>query len=582
MNSIYSQFSPNLFALHMAIQSAVVPEQKTAPEAAPSTPVSFTPNSEALQNPRWISQYAKWKKDSFGKTDQWKDANIAAHLKVFREHDKSVQSELGIKDYALTYYVETPEGRASTREQIRLHYEKEYGIDPDKTFLMTFAYNVRGHTPPYPGTVVSKISLTDAAIKNLQDTPGHPQLPKTSFNKHASNPPPIEIVDSLTIGSQRNSGRHGYLNNSKGLNTQQYEGIYVESGAGKKIYDASNQSPISPKSFREYVWDTSFSKSHKANLDSFWNGYRDTYTTLTKMSFTSAAHKQFAEGSLTREGRDIALRATNISTDKPLDSLTAKDFQQAYAQDPNLDIKELAFEGRVASGIMSVTDKTTQKTLLYIPGNSSPIHEFANLTMMRKWLTEQMTDKAKRDQFAEHFKLSDRTDSVWESGVDVHLEKVGRFSSLHTDWPEDKPFGGKTIKGDPFQHVQSRVEAYTYNNTDAGYVSNDDVKKKNVLTELKSISGSLIVFAPVSLAFPPLGVALLLFDGGIAATEIGFGIDDHVKNRPGAADRITFGSLNAVEIVTNDLLGRTVTPFIKPYIESRIVPLFVPQINPVT
>ncbi|MBN0980986.1 hypothetical protein JTY93_10750 [Pseudomonas hygromyciniae] len=564
MNSIYSQFSPNLFALHMAIQSAVVPEQKTAPEAAPSTPVSFTPNSEALQNPRWISQYAKWKKDSFGKTDQWKDANIAAHLKVFREHDKSVQSELGIKDYALTYHVETPEGRASTREQIRLHYEKKYGIDPDKTFLMTFAYNVRGHTPPYPGTVVSKISLTDAAIKNLQDTPGHPQLPKTSFNKHASNPPPIEIVDSLTIGSQRNSGRHGYLNNSKGLNTQQYEGIYVEPGAGKKIYDASNQSPISPKSFREYVWDTSFSKSHKANLDSFWNGYRDTYTTLSKMSFTSAAHKQFAEGSLTREGRDIALRATNISTDKPLDSLTAKDFQQAYAQDPNLDIKELAFEGRVASGIMSVTDKTTQKTLLYIPGNSSPIHEFANLTMMRKWLTEQMTDKAKRDQFAEHFKLSDRTDSVWESGIDVHLEKVGRFSSLHTDWPEDKPFGGKTIEGDPFQHIQSRVEAYTYNNTDAGYVSNDDVKKKNVLTELKSISGSLIVLAPVSLAFPPLGVALLLFDGGIAATEIGFGIDDHVKNRPGAADRITFGSLNAVEIVTNDLLGRTVTPFIKP------------------
>lgn len=582
MNSIYSQFSPNLFALHMAIQSAVVPEQKTAPEAAPSTPVSFTPNSEALQNPRWISQYAKWKKDSFGKTDQWKDANIAAHLKVFREHDKSVQSELGIKDYALTYHVETPEGRASTREQIRLHYEKEYGIDPDKTFLMTFAYNVRGHTPPYPGTVVSKISLTDAAIKNLQDTPGHPQLPKISFNKHASNPPPIEIVDSLTIGSQRNSGRHGYLNNSKGLNTQQYEGIYVEPRAGKKIYDASNQSPISPKSFREYVWDTSFSKSHKANLDSFWNGYRNTYTTLSKMSFASAAHKQFAEGSLTREGRDIALRATNISTDKPLDSLTAKDFQQAYAQDPKLDIKELAFEGRVASGIMSVTDKTTQKTLLYIPGNSSPIHEFANLTMMRKWLTEQMTDKAKRDQFAEHFKLSDRTDSVWESGVDVHLEKVGRFSSLHTDWPEDKPFGGKTIEGDPFQHVQSRVEAYTYNNTDAGYVSNDDVKKKNVLTELKSINSSLIVLAPLSLAFPPLGFALLLFDGGIVATEIGFGIDDHIKNRPGATDRITFGSLNAVKIVTKDLLGRTVTPFIKPYIESRIVPLLVPQINPVT
>ncbi|NMZ33641.1 hypothetical protein HBO06_07625 [Pseudomonas proteolytica] len=581
MTSIYSQSRPNPLTSHMAIQSVAAPEHKTPANAASSTSASFTQNSEILQNPRWISQYAKWKKQSFGKTDQWKDANIPVHLKVFREHDKSVQSQLRIKDYALTYHVMTPEERASTREQIRLHYEKEYGIDPDKTFLMTFAYNVRGHTPPYPGTVVSKISLTDAAIKNIQDTPGHPALAKTSFNKYASNPPPIEIVDSLTIGSQRNSGRHGYLNNSKGLDTQQYEGIYVEPGAGKKIYDASNQSPISPKSFREYVWDTSFSKSHKANLDSFWNGYRDTYTTLSKMSFGSAAHKQFAEGSLSREGRDIALRATNISIDKPLDSLKAEDFQQAYAQDPNLEIKELTFEGRVASGIMSVTDKTTQKTLLYIPGNSSPIHEFDNLTMMRKWLTEQMTDKAKRDQFAEHFKLSDRTDSIWESGIDVHLEKVGRFSSMHTDWPEDKPFGGKTIEGDPFQHMQNRVETYTYNNTDARYISNDDVKKKNVLTELKSVSRSFNVLGPVALAFPPVGVALLLFNGGVAATEIGFGIDDHIKNRPGAGDRITFGALNAAKTVTKDLLGRTVSPIIKPYIKSKVVSQFVPQINPV-
>lgn len=580
MNALYSQFGPGLFALHQATQSAVLHEQKTAPDTTLATSNTPAQNSDALQNPIWSSQYARWKKTSFGKTDQWKDANIPAHLKAFREHDKSAQSELGIKGYALAHHANTPEGSASTREQIKLHYEKEYGIDPDNTFLMTFAYNVRGHTPPYPGKVISKISLTDAAIKNMQNTPGHPALPKTSFNQFATNPPPIEIVDNLTIGSQRSSGRHGYQNNPTGMNTQQYEGIYVEPSAGKKTYDASNQTAISPNSFRKYVWDTSFSKAHKANLDSFWDGHRDTYTTLSKMSFTTAAHKQFAEGSLTRAGRDMALRTTNISADKPLDSLKAKDFQHAYAQDPNLEIKEFTFEGRVASGVMSVTDKTTQKTLLYLPGNSSPIHEFDNPTMMRKWVTDQMVDKSKRDQFAEHFKLSDRANSAWESGIDVHLEKTGNLSSLHTDWPEDKPFGGKLIEGDPFKKIQSRVETYTHNNTDASYVSNDDVKKKNVLSELKSISRSLIVLAPVALAFPPLGVATLAFDVGIAATEIGFGIDDRIKNRPGAGDRITFGVLNAAKVVGKDLVGRIVGPIVKPPIEKKIAPLFVPQIHP--
>lgn len=261
MNALYSQFGPGLFALHQATQSAVLHEQKTAPDTTLATSNTPAQNNDALQNPIWSSQYARWKKTSFGKTDQWKDANIPAHMKAFREHDKSAQSELGIKGYALAHHANTPEGSASTREQIKLHYEKEYGIDPDKTFLMTFAYNVRGHTPPYPGKVISKISLTDAAIKNMQNTPGHPALPKTSFNQFATNPPPIEIVDNLTIGSQRSSGRHGYQNNPTGMNTQQYEGIYVEPSAGKKPM-MPRIKPLSARTHSESTYGIPVSAKH--------------------------------------------------------------------------------------------------------------------------------------------------------------------------------------------------------------------------------------------------------------------------------------------------------------------------------
>lgn len=547
---------------------------------AVANPPAAPQSNDNRDNPRWAAQYENWKKNSFGKSDAWKDVHIPTHLKAFREHDKSVQRDLGIKDYSSMSFTATPEMRESSRDQIKAYYKETLGIDidPDKTYLMTFAYNVRGHKPPYPGAVVSKISLTEAAIKNIQDRPGHNALPKVSFNKHQQTPPPIEIVDSLTIGYSRSAGRHGYQNRPNSLQTQQYEGIYFEPSV-KQRYDASNQAPIPPTSFREFVWDTSFSKTHKAELNTFWASYKETYTTLSKMSFATAAHKQFQEKTLTQEGRDMALKVANVNVDKPLASLTASDFEQAQAQDPTLETKELTFEGRVASGIFYVTDKTTQKTLLYMTGNSSPLHEFDNPTLMRKWLTEQMTDETKRVQFAEYFKLGDRADTVWEAGIDVHLEKTGRHSSQHTDWLADRPFGGKAIDGDPFKNLQARVEQYTYDDTDSTYVSNDDWKKKNVLKELKSASKSLLIIAPLALAVPEIGIATLLLNLGIAATEIGFGIDDRLKGRPGAVDRITFGTFNAVRIITTEAGSRVIGPVLKPLIESKIVSKILPQLD---
>ncbi|MGE1156463.1 dermonecrotic toxin domain-containing protein [Pseudomonas kitaguniensis] len=550
---------------------------------APALAVTSPPpqKSDGRDNPRWAAQYETWKKRSFGKPATWKDAHIPAHLKVFREHDKTVQSDAGIKAYSSMNFVSMPQTRESTRQQIETYYKENKGldIDPDKTYLMTFAYNERGNTPPYPGTVVSKISLTDAAIKNMQDTPGHEALPIHSFNKYEPTPPPIELVENMTVGYSSSSGRHAYQNSSAALHTQQYEGIYFEPPA-EELYDASNQVPLAPESFRKYVWDTSFNTAYKAGLDSFWSANKDTYTTLSKMAFTTAAEKQYTEGSLSLKGRDMATKVANIPAGIALDSLTASDFQHAFSQDLGLQVKELTFEGRVASGIFYITDKTTQKTLLYMTGNSSPLHEFDSPKMMRKWLTDSMSDGPKRLQFAEYFKLHDRFESVWEAGIDTHLEKTGLFSSQHTDWLENRPFGGNSLEGDPFKSLQARVEEYTYQNANSTYVSNADSNKTKVLKELKSVSKSLIILAPIGLAVPQVGMAILLVNLGIAATEIGLGIDDLTKRRPGAADRITFGAFNAIAVIGREGAGRLIAPVVLPAIESSILSKVIPQINP--
>lgn len=536
--------------------------------------VSPAKKNEGGDNQLWVKQYIRWKYDHIGKSDEWKDSNIPVHLKPFRKIDKAANNELKIQNYSLNNYVSTPTPRESTSAQIKEYYKKEYGmdIDPDKTYLITFAYNVRGNNPPYPGAIVSKISLTDAAIKNIQDTPGHPSLPNTSFNKYESTPPPIQIEDQLTIGYPRSSGRHSYQNDPKNLKTQQYEGIYFEPGSSGKLYDSSNQAPITPKSFRNYVWNTNFSKPHKANLESYWNANRESYITLSKMAFTSAAHKQFGEGSLSKSDRDMALKVANISADKPLESLTAQDFQQAYTKDPNLKAHEVTYQGYVASGMFYVTNEKTKKTLLYMTGNSSPIHPFDNPEQMRKWLCEQMADADKCKQFSGYFQNKNRENTTFEASVDKKLEMTGRLSKDFQEWPEGQPFGGKNIEGNPFKPMQARVEQYTYNNTEFDYVSNDDIKKKNVLELLAAAGKALILLAPVGMAFPAIGYTILLYNLGVAATEVGFGIDDASRSRPGGGNRIAYGLFNAGKVIANEFGGR--------YVGSIVKPNFIPQVDP--
>jgi hypothetical protein len=557
------------------------PAERIAPKLAPKTP-STKPTElpdapvkpkASPNDPVWRLQYEKWKKDNVGKSNEWKDQNIPEYLKVFREHENSVQAELGIKNFAVSQYVATPDPRETTRAQIKAHY-KQYGldIDPDKTYIVTVAYNQRGNKEPYPGTVVNKISLTDAAIKNIQHTPGHSDLPKTSFNPFQSVPPSVKIVDDLTIGHTSHSGRHGYMRNKDAIHTQQYEGIYVDPKPGTNTYDRSNQlSILSPKSFRKYVWDTNFSKPHIEELKKYWNTHRDTYTTLTKMAFATSAHQQYAEGSLSKEERDMALNVANVAPGKSIGALKAGDFQRPYTQDPNLKIKELTFLGKPASGIFYVTNETTKKTLLYMTGNSSPIHPFDSPEAMRKWLSNQMTDENKRKQFAQYFKHGDRENQILEAGVDKKLEMEARFAK-DREGLLDRPFGGNDIV-DPFKAMQARAEQFTYDNTDFDYVTNDDINKTAVLDTLKAVGKALIILGPLAAAFPPVGYAILAFNLGVAATEVGVGIDDQVRGRPGGSDRIVYGLFNAAAVVTKEVALGAAGGVIK----NKFIPSFDPK-----
>ncbi|MBU5236587.1 dermonecrotic toxin domain-containing protein, partial [Vibrio cholerae] len=93
----------------------------------------------------------------------------------------------------------------------------------------------------------------------------------------------------------------------------------------------------------------------------------------------------------------LAQRALGPVAQKDWSELTVEDFAKSAVKDPDLDIGLLSINGLQSTDLMCVTDRKTQLTLLYIPGNSSPIHRFDNPAQMKTWLAKQAADPVKRE-----------------------------------------------------------------------------------------------------------------------------------------------------------------------------------------
>ena len=117
---------------------------------------------------------------------------------------------------------------------------------------------------------------------------------------------------------------------------------------------------------------------------------------MSKISFVKAINLQRLEGTLGPVEAALAQRALGAVAQKDWSELTVQDFTKPAVKDPNLEIGLLSINGLQSTDLMCVTDRKTQLTLLYIPGNSSPIHRFDNPQQMKTWLAGQASDPVKR------------------------------------------------------------------------------------------------------------------------------------------------------------------------------------------
>ncbi|MBO0495115.1 DUF6543 domain-containing protein [Pseudomonas sp. Marseille-Q1929] len=468
-----------------------------------------------------------------------------------------------------------------TAEQVKAHIEEKFGlsdIDPDKTFLVTMVFKYTSDREPNKGVITQKISLTDAARLNIQGI----KLPFFSGpDSHSEYPHP---APPITIDAK---SRHNGPPNADGSYTTpdnfRYDkwthGIYTEPYPGSPdTYDSRNHIySIDPKEFKQMVWDNAYKKPYDDYLKGHWNANtRAEFTSTSTVAYLTAAHIQHHDKSLTENDRKIAMAVAGLPPDKTYLSATPDDLKQPYKADPNLETKFLTFSG-FQSRILYTRDKTTERTLLYIPGQMPPMQGFDSVIAMNRWLGEQLKDPQKAEAFKIHFRPEDRP-SVGpvagpfggvSQGVDARIDLTTRRLNEYLDedeleeegyWNEGRLFDGQVIENNPFEELQHRTEKAAKAATDQRFVLNSDHTKNKVVDWLKIAAYGLLVLAPLGLAFPPVGVALTVAATGLGAAELGIGIDDKINNRPGGTERIFSGAINTGKPILSEGFGIAFKP----------------------
>ncbi|MCU1752094.1 dermonecrotic toxin domain-containing protein [Pseudomonas sp. 6D_7.1_Bac1] len=437
--------------------------------------------------------------------------------------------------------------------------EERWGSAPLAARLVDLNYDFYGY-PAQQGVQQGRVrksqSLVQALLSNYQ-TVGAGRFGETAFGLYT--PPAVGPQVRIVEIDQSINPDGGF---------RDYEGIYRQTIP--QLYGPSTQLKLQPAEFKQWVWELEFKDKYTAYVHAAWpsdevclepQGYP--LRTSVKTAFVMAAYLQHQENSLTRDGLTLALRAAGFDAQQAWEQLTAEQWQAWATIESSIEASRLVIYRYVSSDIWSFREKASERILLYIPGNSSPFHEFSDHKALHRWVVEVGRDIARKEALAAHFSDDDRQDGTFHAGVltaldgmaiyprQHHLKKGHGFFNDDGYWdPADYVyFEVSSTPTDPFaqwvlvmkQAAQASIEIIR----DDAQVNRDDLS-----AVVEPVVQWINKFGPLAL-FVPGGEGLLALAGLIDA---GYGLAQAVDGktpdeRSEGITRIVFGLLNALPLV---------------------------------
>ncbi|WP_297840000.1 DUF6543 domain-containing protein, partial [Pseudomonas sp.] len=333
-----------------------------------------------------------------------------------------------------------------------------------------------------------------------------------------------------------------------------YEAVYRKTSPQR--YDVSTHLHIRADEFKQYVWDCNLQAHYQARLGQFWKEHGAHYHFLIKGSLLKAVYTQAAAGALTVEDKSFLLRALGLDAEQAWETLTWEHFVNAPLL-RTATFRELVVYRYTATDIIAIRNELTGRVIIYIPGNSFPLHGFDSERLATDWLGQQCRDPRKRKALESHFRMEDDGDGPFLSGLHAALAGLAvypKFLNQATGyWPPHSTITfGAAIEW-PFSHFRQNLKDRLDSDAVQSIHTQSDYWKA---AAAHGINDAILVLGAVVMVAPevaPLLAALSIALVGAGVDEIVEGKDKAEKEQ-GVAD-IQFGVLNALPIIAEGVIG---------------------------
>jgi hypothetical protein len=429
--------------------------------------------------------------------------------------------------------------------------------DPQTALLVTLDYNYKGHPAQggiQQGQVASSQALLQVLLSNYQ-TVGDGRFAESAFGFYTPPDvgPSVQIVQKVDEFADHGSGNH-----------ETYEGIYRHTSP--QTYGPSTQIPIKPAAFKKWAWELDLQRLYKAYLDQAWPSDAaiiapQSYVlrTSVKAAFVMTAWLQRHERRLTENGLELAMQAAGLPVNQAWETLSIEPLQAPIRLPSTVTASRLKLYRYTSTDIWVFRATAKPGVLMYIPGNSSPLHDFADVSHLHQWVVNQSNASGTKQALASHFTDDDRQDGTFHAGVLTALDGMGVYPRKHWltnnagffnndgywDPAEYIGFDDQPSATDPFaQLVLSMKQAAR----DSAKTIRDDaqVNRDNLSAVVEPVVQWINRFGPLAL-FVPGGEGLLALAGLIDA---GYGLEEAVNGETSSQGitRTVFGLLNALPL----------------------------------
>lgn len=478
--------------------------------------------------------------------------------------------------------LETALPRSATRFTRNL-IENRWGKDiaPTTSQLAYLQYDFRGYPSLngiHQGRLIRTESLLQAAMTN-QQTVGAGRFGETVFGLYT--PPSVgpEIAIAEIDETSFPGGGH-----------RDYEGIYRQTIPQR--YASDTQLALTPHDFKRWVWTLELKTRYGDYVNQTWPPDKDINATDgyplktgVKSAYVMAAYLQHQEHSLSDEGLKLALRGAGLDAQQTWETLTLEQLQERFVASREIEFSRLRIYRYDSTDIWCFALPGHDRRLLYIPGNSSPFHEFVDLQALRRWVVEAAGTSETTQALAAHYIEDERADGILHAGVVTALQGMAMFPRQHLlttsagffnndgywDPAEYINLQKVTVDTDPFAQM---VLAMKQAALDSIATIHDDaqVNREQLSAVVEPLVQWLNRYGPLALLIPG-GEGLLALAGLIDA---GYGLAETVDattstERSQGITRTVFGLLNALPLLTAGATAATEQASIKSVPHERVM-----------